>query len=696
MTLENQLQQILDIKQDINEAISQQGVNISQTDAFSSYANKIKSIQGSNTVQNGFSVTDIKITDHILNETETIGWARTGQTVRKTDNPDFYNKCLQEYNQSIVSKGYVSANVTLIGDLTEHKGVLSGFVSERSGAKVLKTVPSTVTSFEMVAKIFVSEDHSTYKAIYCQPVSTNYITPQFEVGTAGKVQVAVSKSGSSWDYSIQDTERCVGQTLWVKSTLKDGVLSLLKSFDGKDYKLIGSVDNVQGCKWTTGIGVGVDSDTATHALDGGTIDLMECYIDINEERWWTGCETFETKEHIDGHKYVTPDKQEYIDNYYKKLGYVDYYIIDEEKEQITLPQLIEDECTYIYFCTGTQIKQDIIVDLSKEIELNNPFFLGQSQYFENEPNNLSWLKSTSEFHSKDLYPSMYEFIKENIEKGTKDFKRVNEEYDDYSYILDEENETFRLPLLNGSETLFGTDVQALSFNPQPTSTEQTYTVPYNGYVTIIGYKSNKSSTLTVSLNGHIVSQTRALTDGLSSESFFFAKKGDTITVATDSASTGWVIATQQIVKAIGNGSLYYFVGEAVNNANLVDLGKMSIELSNKLAMDLSNMPSESKTYLTGLGLPSEKYIDLQLGASGCTYTAPADGYVTFAKVAGKIPAFVQLLVSPTALSVCSFPSNTYDWGYVTLPVRKGQQFNTNYTATGETKYFRFIYAQGAQ
>ena len=311
-TLNEQLQQIADTKSAIAQAITSHGVEVTPEDNFASYALKINEIQGggsSTTSISGFNSFDLKVTERLLNEQESKGWARGGSIIKKSYNADFYNKCLQEYNESIVGRGYISANVTIIGDLTEYKGLLSGFVSNKSGAKVLKTVPSTVTSFEMVAKIFVSEDHTTYKAIYCQPVATNYITPQFEIGTAGKVQLSVSKSGSSWDYTIQDTEQCLGQTLWVKGILKDGVLSLLKSFDGKDYKLIGTVDNVQGCKWTTGIGVGVDSNTATHALDGGTIDLMECYIDINGERWWNGCDTYEVIEYENGHKYATPDKQ---------------------------------------------------------------------------------------------------------------------------------------------------------------------------------------------------------------------------------------------------------------------------------------------------------------------------------------------------------------------------------------------------
>ena len=99
---------------------------------------------------------------------------------------------------------------------------------------------------------------------------------------------------------------------------------------------------------------------------------------------------------------------------------------------------------------------------------------------------------------------------------------------------------------------------------------------------------------------------------------------------------------------------------------------------------------------TGLAMPSDRYIDLELGATGTVYTAPADGYVTLVKVAGKTLTYIQAYVVSTTLSTSTFPASATNWGYITLPVRKGQKFGVAYTSTGETKYFRFIYAQGAQ
>ena len=55
---------------------------------------------------------------------------------------------------------------------------------------------------------------------------------------------------------------------------------------------------------------------------------------------------------------------------------------------------------YIQIATG----QETEVNITNEIELNNPFFFGMSQYFDVEPNNLSRLKSDGMYKPKSVYP----------------------------------------------------------------------------------------------------------------------------------------------------------------------------------------------------------------------------------------------------------------------------------------------------
>ena len=62
-----------------------------------------------------------------------------------------------------------------------------------------------------------------------------------------------------------------------------------------------------------------------------------------------------------------------------------------------------------------------------------------------------------------------------------------------------------------------------------------------------------------------------------------------------------------------------------------DVNKITADLQLKAEKDLSNITAEAKSQIAGHGMPSSNYVDLTLGASGATYTAPASGYFEFNK-----------------------------------------------------------------
>lgn len=66
----------------------------------------------------------------------------------------------------------------------------------------------------------------------------------------------------------------------------------------------------------------------------------------------------------------------------------------------------------------------------------------------------------------------------------------------------------------------------------------------------------------------------------------------------------------------------------VDSTNLpnVDINQIATDLNNKLDRDCLNYSDTGYNFMAGAGMPSDKYIDLTLGASGSTYTAPANGY----------------------------------------------------------------------
>lgn len=264
-----------------------------------------------------------------------------------------------------------------------------------------------------------------------------------------------------------------------------------------------------------------------------------------------------------------------------------------------------------------------VVDVTTTENDTVPLFTGQ--YFNFKPNNPSWLKAGEQQDSGGIYTSCYNKLVQALTDNIWEIKVIDsttmEEGTDYSeyWIVYQDAMRFRTPLTACKEIMPGNEItSSLGFSSNPTNTVESYTVPYNGYITIIGYKTSTSNTLTVKLNGTIVSQTRALASGLSSESYFFARKGDIVTVSTDSTSTGWVIATQTITKAMANGELYFKAASAVENIEILNVGQVMEELSNKV--DLSHT-----SWATSACMP-----DYSAGVAVSTsFTAVRSGFITY-------------------------------------------------------------------
>ena len=96
-----------------------------------------------------------------------------------------------------------------------------------------------------------------------------------------------------------------------------------------------------------------------------------------------------------------------------------------------------------------------------------------------------------------------------------------------------------------------------------------------------------------------------------------------------------------------------------------------------------------KSTISGWSMPSSRYIDLTLGASGSTYTAPANGYFQLAVMVGKM---IQLYNN----SKSDFwkASLSMDEAFAeTIECQKGDKVQCYYIYT-TFRWFRFYYAEG--
>lgn len=110
--------------------------------------------------------------------------------------------------------------------------------------------------------------------------------------------------------------------------------------------------------------------------------------------------------------------------------------------------------------------------------------------------------------------------------------------------------------------------------------------------------------------------------------------------------------------------------------------------------DLSNLTATGKEVCANMAMPSDRYVDLTLGATDATYTAPADGYFALSSIFntnGYLHMYRQGIRYGNTLGY-----STGRWVDSFIPVAKGQTVQIQYNGTASVQSFRFIYANGAQ
>lgn len=104
----------------------------------------------------------------------------------------------------------------------------------------------------------------------------------------------------------------------------------------------------------------------------------------------------------------------------------------------------------------------------------------------------------------------------------------------------------------------------------------------------------------------------------------------------------------------------------------------------------------NKGLVTGYSFPSNRYVDLELGASGTFYTAPENGWYTIDKAAGVANASVSMKNTANGMFITVHVPAVDNHCRCFIPAKKGDVIKVGYDATGETTMFRFIYAEGSQ
>lgn len=310
--------------------------------------------------------------------------------------------------------------------------------------------------------------------------------------------------------------------------------------------------------------------------------------------------------------------------------------------------------------------QETEVNIRNDIESIVPYTLFDSKYSEAKQYNTSWGLGGS-ILSKSVHPTAYEaalveydsevadgttvelpsggsYTKRGVSGGITVKLSTDETVTEYDWKLDTVAETLTVPTLNGSEDLLSDRYDDLELK----ASGSTYTAPANGWFWIQKLSSSTGQYLTPVIkdsNGNIkytlTSQPTAA--GYDAEILAPVSKGDVISIGY---SVGGATKSFRFIYAKSNGSLYFFVASVAQNAPLANLGRIE-----ETKVDKNS----------SWGFPSNRYIDLELGASGSTYTAPANGYFCWNGIVSN--AYVVLTIGATDVSNIDNAVKTAKRGY---------------------------------
>lgn len=353
--------------------------------------------------------------------------------------------------------------------------------------------------------------------------------------------------------------------------------------------------------------------------------------------------------------------------------------------------------------------QETEVNIRNDIESIVPYTLFDSKYSEAKQYNASWVLRGS-ILSKSVYPTAYEaalveynsevadgttvelpsggsYTKRGVSGGVTVKLSTDETVTEYDWKLDTVAETLTVPTLNGSEDLLSDRYDDLELK----ASGSTYTAPANGWFWIQKLSSSTGQYLTPVIkdsNGNIkytlTSQPTAA--GYDAEILAPVSKGDVISIGY---SVGGATKSFRFIYAKSNGSLYFFVASVAQNAPLANLGRIE-----ETKVDKNS----------SWGFPSNRYIDLELGASGSTYTAPANGYFCWNGIVNN--SYIILTIGATDVSNVDNAVKTAKRGYTAnsvsgegkafvAEVAKNTVIHVWFGGNFISGSFKFIFAEGS-
>lgn len=305
----------------------------------------------------------------------------------------------------------------------------------------------------------------------------------------------------------------------------------------------------------------------------------------------------------------------------------------------------QEAIQYPYFIqVATGVEES--VDVTREIELNNPFSLLDYKWSEYELNNASWLLSNGQFNSGATYVSVYELLLK-IHNGTEtkdgvSVKLATEEYSDTDFVLNTADTTFRLPIkvkLASGNAVVGNGMALGLTDGNGNYYGQTFASGTAG-----SYTSVVTSAYNVNLPDTQSSGTRPTNN-------------TNLGITTDPTKSGIETSSSGL-------KLYFYVGKTIQDANVI----AASQVLTKVANGIDRTVATDRETVVGWGMPD--FTASVTKNANTLYTAEVNGWI-FAKGAPAQGQSLTITIDGTSLLFAE-QMNVNDSLFI--PIAKGSTY----------------------
>lgn len=281
--------------------------------------------------------------DHLLNRVDMLR-ADTFSWQSGTVYTAGYQELLSEYNNASstteVDRGRIVSNITPFGNLVNNNGIISGFTSNTTFASFNAITPTS--SFEIVVKCKQDTLTANSSIIYNDTNSLAGITFRVVNASTGQINIWVNNGSSTVINNVNTNATLAANTwTWFKIAWDGTDITVSQSTDGITYtqtytNTLSTPPAFSGGRQALGGGARESSP-----FTNGYIDLNECYLNIDSERYWTGCsypEDVTYKRTPRGYKIADATQEQAILDLYNSTGIALYYILDTTNTRFKLPR----------------------------------------------------------------------------------------------------------------------------------------------------------------------------------------------------------------------------------------------------------------------------------------------------------------------------------------------------------------------